>query len=149
MSPSIFRRLLVVSAAAAVVLPALGSAQSDEWRAVGESEGKKFYVKRSSMTREGDIASAAVKENYFQPQPAGKKGKTYLSAKNRYRINCAEGKVAFQKMEAFAQADLQGEVVQKVSYKDKNLTWLVADAGTMNGQLLTFVCSETSATAAH
>jgi hypothetical protein len=145
MNLPIWRRLLLAAAALAVVWPVIGSAQSDEWRAVGESDNKKFYVKRSSMTREGDMASAAVKENYYQPQAAGKKGKTFLSAKNRYRFNCAEGKVAFQKMEAFSQADLQGEVVQKVSYKDKNLTWLSAEHGTMNDQILTFVCSETGA----
>ena len=147
MADKVLTRLLAVTAAVALLQPVAAIAQDSDWRAVGEGDAKKIYVKRSSMTRVGDIADAAVKENFIQPQPAGKKGETYLSAKNKYRLDCSQNKVAYRKMVAYSQPDLQGEIVQKVSYKDKNLTWVDAIEGTMNGTLLRFVCSETAAAA--
>ena len=144
---NVLARLLALPAALVLLQPVAATAQDSEWRAVGEGDAKKIYVKRSSMTRAGDIADAAVKENYLQPQPAGKKGKTDMSAKNKYRLDCRQNKVAYRKMIAYAQPDLQGEVVQEVAYKDKNLTWVDAVEGTMNGTLLRFVCSETAAAA--
>jgi hypothetical protein len=144
-------RKVVSTAAIAVALSMLAgvpAAWAADWVSVAKSDRVEVFVKTSKLSRTGDIASARTKENYVEAQPSTKKGKTYLSARNDYRIDCAQRKVAYSENRAFAGADLTGEVVQKASATDKNLQWMDAPEGTVFGELLDYVCKNAPVVAA-
>jgi hypothetical protein len=116
------------------------AARAGEWVSVARSDRVEVFVKDNTLSRTGDIASARTKENFVEPQPSAKKGKTYLSARNEYRIDCARRKVAYRELKAFEGADLSGPVVQKATATDKNLQWMDAAESTVFGELLDYVC---------
>ena len=93
----------------------------------------------SIATVEGEL-EARVKQNYAQAQPAAKKDKSYLSTRSLYRFDCAQRKIGMKELRAYSGADLQGEVVQKATSKDKNMQWLPAEDRTVFGELLDYVC---------
>lgn len=133
---------LTAAAAAfvAAMLPATASAQAN-WEEIAASDSKEVFVNLNSLQRDGGIVSATVKENFVAPQPA-KKDKTYLSAKNVYRFDCANRKVAYKSMKAYPQLELQGEPVQKAEFKDKNLIWRDAPERSMDAALLEYACAK-------
>jgi hypothetical protein len=110
------------------------------WVSVAKSDRVEVFVDTGSLSRNGDVTSAITKENYVEAQPAAKKGKTYLSARNDYRIDCAQRKLAYRANKVFAGADLSGEIVQKATSSDKNLKWMEAPEGTVFGELLDYAC---------
>ncbi|HSQ70508.1 MAG TPA: surface-adhesin E family protein [Steroidobacteraceae bacterium] len=136
--PSFFAA--AATAVIAGMLSAPASAQAN-WEEIAASDSKEVFVNLNSLQRNGEIVSATVKENFVAPQPA-KKDKTYLSAKNAYRFDCANRKVAYKSMKAYPQAELQGEPVQKAEFKDKNLIWRDAPERSMDAALLDYVCTK-------
>jgi hypothetical protein len=130
----------VIAALVVAALPGMASAQAN-WEEIAASDSKEVFVNLNSLQRNGEIVSAAVKENFVAPQPA-KKDKTYLSAKNVYHFDCANRKVAYKSMKAYPQLELQGEPVQKAEFKDKNLIWRDAPERSMDAALLEYVCAK-------
>jgi hypothetical protein len=136
-------RNLVNKAACALALSLLAGAPAagaSEWVSVAKSDRVEVFVRSNKLSRTGDIASARTKENFVEPQPSAKKGKTYLSARNEYRIDCAQRKVAYRELKAFEGADLSGPLVQKATATDKNLQWMDAPESTVFGELLDYAC---------
>ena len=136
------RRLLplLVGLVLVVVVASAAYAQ-EEWLSVAKGDRTELFVKPSTLKWEGQWLSVRSKQNFAEALPTAKKGKTFLSARNDYRIACAHRKIAYSRMEAYAEPDLQGAVVQKARSGEKNLKWMDAPEGTVFGGLLEYACS--------
>jgi hypothetical protein len=122
------------------MLAGVPAAWASEWVSVAKSDRVEVFVRINKLSRTGDIVTARTKENFVEAQPAAKKGKTYLSARNDYRIDCAQRKVAYAEIKAYEGPDLSGAVVQKATATDKNLQWMDAPESTVFGELLDYAC---------
>ena len=138
-----------VSSAVAVVLAvALSSGVSlaqdagtgEKWQSVAKTDNVEAFVNTSSIATVGGQLEARVKQNYAAPQPAAKKGKTYLSSRSTYRFDCAQRRIGMKELRFYAGADLQGETVGKATASDKNMQWEPAEPRTVFGELLDYVC---------
>jgi hypothetical protein len=138
-----------VSSAVAVVLAvvlssgttlAQDAATAEKWQSVAKTDNVEAFVNTSSIAAVGGQLEARVKQNYAAPQPAAKKGKTYLSSRSTYRFDCAQRKIGMKELRFYAGADLQGEAVGKATAKDKNMQWQPAEPRTVFGELLDYVC---------
>lgn len=110
-----------------------------QWQSVAVTDNQQAFVDTVSMTTVAGFVEARTKQNFSQPQPA-KSGKTYLSALNTYRFDCAQRRLAMKELVAYEGPDLQGAVVQKATSTDRNLRWLDAPASTVFGEMLDFAC---------
>lgn len=128
--------LAVVSSLA--LLPAAHA--QDEWVSVAKGDRTEVFVRPSTLKWEGAWLSVRTRQNFVEPQAAAKKGKTFLSARNDYRIDCPQRRLAYSEIRAFAAADLQGDVVQKTRIGEKNLKWMDAPERTVFGELLDYAC---------
>ena len=115
---------------------------SDKWQSVAKTDNQEAFVNGSSIAAEGSQLEARVKQNFAQPQPSAKKGKTFLSSRTTYRFDCAQRRMAMKEVRAYSGSDLQGEQVQKATSSDRNLQWLDAPDSTVFGELLDYVCSK-------
>lgn len=111
-----------------------------QWQSVAVSDNQEAFVDTVSMATVGGFVEARTKQNFNQPQASAKKDKTYLSALNTYRFDCAQRRLAMKELVAYEGPDLQGAVVQKATSTDKSLRWLDAPTGTVFGEVLDFVC---------
>lgn len=111
-----------------------------QWQSVAATDNQEAFVDTVSMTTVAGFVEARTKQNFSQPQASAKAGKTYLSALNIYRFDCAQRRVAMKELVAYAGPDLQGAVVQKATSTDRNLRWLDAPASTVFGEMLDFAC---------
>ena len=141
---SIRYAMLITAGACALVLVAPPATGQDtvaaKWQSVAKTEHQEAFVNTTSITTVGGQLEARVKQNYAQAQPAAKKDKSYLSTRSLYRFDCAQRKIGMKELRAYSGADLQGEVVQKATSKDKNMQWLPAEDRTVFGELLDYVC---------
>ena len=112
----------------------------DDWVAVATGDRTEMFVSPSSLQWEGSWLSASTRQNFTETQPSAKQGKTYLSARNDYRIDCPQRRLAYREIQAFAGPDLQGDVVQKTRIGEKNLKWMDAPERTVFGELLDYAC---------
>ncbi len=129
---------LGVALAALALAPVTAIGQ--EWVSVAKADSKEAFVDPASVNLVGNAVELRAKENFAAPQPAAKKNKTYLSSQNTYRFDCVERKVAIKEIQAFPEADLQGKVVQKAKFYEKNLQWMDAPPDTVFGELLKYAC---------
>jgi len=139
------RIAMILAVSTLAIAPA---AWAEEWVSVAKSDRVEMFVSKSSLSRAGNLVKVQTKENFAAEQPSAKKGKTYLSASNDYRIDCTARRVAYSANRAYSGSDLSGEVVQKASHSDKNLEWMDAPAGTVFGELLDYACKYAAPTAA-
>lgn len=139
----------VGAAAAALVAAGAACAQADaggdKWYSVATSSSEVAYVNVNAIKRVGDTVEVKVKENFTSPRPAASGGKTFLSTRTLYRLNCGQRKIAMSKTEAYSGADLQGDVVQKASRNDRNLIWMDAPTATVFGEILDYGCRKAPA----
>jgi hypothetical protein len=120
-------------------------AEEGSWVSVAKSDRTELFARPTSLKWAGAWLSVRTRQEFVEPQPSAKQGKTFLSARNEYRIDCGQRRLAYQEMQAYAQANLQGEVVQKTKIGDKNLKWMDAPADTVFGELLDYACSNAPA----
>jgi hypothetical protein len=116
-------------------------AQPEEWVSVAKGDRTEVFVETASLQWSGSWLAVRTRQEFTEPQASAKEGKTFLSARNDYRIDCAERRLAYSEMQAYAQAELQGDVVQKTKIGERNLKWMDAPAGTVFGELLDYACS--------
>lgn len=127
--------------ALSAMLPATARADA-AWVSIAKSDRTEVYADPASVGR----ASAApwvivqTKQNFAEPQPSAKKGKSFLSAKNEYRVDCDNRRLAYREMQTFAELDLLGARVQKTKIGEKNLKWMDAASGTVFGEILDYAC---------
>jgi hypothetical protein len=138
-----FSLALVSLAAFTGAALAQGAPATDEkWYSVALSDNEEAFVNTNTVQAVGAQMQVRVKENYFTPRESVKKGKTYLSARTEYRVDCAARKVAMLETKAYAGSDLTGEVVQKASRNEKNLIWMDAPRATVFGEILDYTCKQ-------
>ena len=125
--------------AAAQGAPAAGA---DKWYSVATSDSEVAFVNTNSIKLVGTTVEVKVKENFTAPRPAAKEGKTFLSTRTVYRVDCATRKIAMSKTEAFSGTDLQGDEVQKASRNDRNLIWMDAPPATVFFEIVTYTCRQ-------
>jgi hypothetical protein len=113
---------------------------ADKWQSIARTDNQEAFVNESSIAAVGGQLEARVKQNFAQPQPSAKKGKTYLSSRTTYRFDCGQRRMAMKEVRTYSGPDLQGEPVQKATSSDKNLQWLDAPDSTVFGELLDHVC---------
>jgi hypothetical protein len=142
------RRFVALVVGLALVAGSPAAHAQDEWVSVAKSDRTELFVKPSTLKWDGDWLSIRTRQNFVEAQPSAKKGKTFLSARNEYRIACAHQKVAYREMQAYAELDLQGAVVQKAKSSEKNLMWMDAPEGTVFGALLEYACDNAPPAAA-
>lgn len=116
-----------------------------QWVSVAKADTQEAFVDPASLTFSGSMVDVNAKQNFVSPQATAKKDKTYLSSRSTYRVDCAGRKVAYRNIQAYAAADLQGDVVQKATFYDKNLQWMDAPQGTVFGELLEYACEHAPA----
>jgi hypothetical protein len=137
------RHAMLILALALLVVPVRGI--TAEWISVARTERTELFVNDASLGHSGAHVVVRTRQNFSEPQPAARKGKTFLSARNEYRVDCAGRRLAYREIRAFAQPDLQGDVVQKTRIGEKNLKWMDAPAGTVFGELLDYACQHAPA----
>lgn len=119
-----------------------------DWEQVAESsDGTLTFAKPESVVAVGSWVGLKVKRNFASPQPSAKKGKTFLSSRIDYRVDCAARRIAEREVEVFEGADLQGLRVQKYGKSDRNLIWQDARPDTVPGEIVEFACKNPPAPA--
>jgi hypothetical protein len=138
------RNSLAVTAIALMLASPAALAQqagtAEKWQSVAKTDNQEAFANGSSIATVGTQLEARVKQNFAQPQPSAKQGKTYLSSRTTYRFDCAQRRMAMKEVRTYSGGDLQGEPVQKATSSDKNLQWLDAPDSTVFGELLDYVC---------
>jgi hypothetical protein len=119
--------------------------QAVQWVSVAKADTQEAFADPASLTFTGSMVDVRAKQNFASPQTAAKKDKTYLSSQSTYRVDCAARKVAYKDIQAYEAADLQGAVVQKATFYEKNLQWMDAPKGTVFGELLDYACEHAPA----
>lgn len=138
--PAPLAGLLVMLALPLAGLAQEPAAKTDKWHPVAKTDSQEAFVNPASLNVVEGVVEIRAKQNFVAPQPAAKKGKTYLSTRAIYRFDCAQRKVAMKELRAYAGPDLQGDTVQKAKTGDKNLQWLDAPESTVFGELLDYAC---------
>ncbi|MDH5176458.1 MAG: hypothetical protein OEW50_09605 [Gammaproteobacteria bacterium] len=117
-----------------------------EWVSVAKTDRTEVLANPASLgISPASWVIVATRQNFTEPQPAAKKGKTFLSARNEYRVDCTSRRLAYREIDAYAQHDLQGERVQKTKIGEKNLKWMDAPTGTVFGEILDYACKNAPA----
>jgi hypothetical protein len=124
---------------------AAAGGQPTQWVSVAKADTQEAFIDPASLTLTGTMVDVRAKQNFASPQPTAKKDKMYLSSQSTYRVDCAGRKVAYRDIQAYEAADLQGHVVQKATFYDKNLQWMDASQGTVFGELLDYACEHAPA----
>jgi hypothetical protein len=137
--------MLLLMALAAGVLPSTAHA-SGEWVSVARTDRTEVFANPESLGRSpASWVIVRTKQNFVEPQPSANKNKAFLSARNDYRVDCEQRRLAYREMAAYAQSDLQGETVQKTKISEKNLKWMDAPSGTVFGEILDYACKNVPA----
>ena len=136
----------VVAASVLTALSAAPLARAGEWVSIAKSDRTEVFANPASL----GVAPASwvivrTKQNFVEPQPSAKQGKSFLSARNEYRVDCAQRRLAYREMAAYAQLDLQGDTVQKSRIGEKNLKWMDAPTGTVFGAIVDYACTNAPA----
>lgn len=124
---------------------ALAHAAAD-WVSIAKSDRTEVFANPASLgVSPASWVIVRTRQNFVEPQPSAKKNKSFLSARNEYRVDCAQRRLAYREMEAFSALDLQGESVQKTKISEKNLKWMDAPTGTVFGAILDYACKNVPA----
>jgi hypothetical protein len=121
-------------------------AQAADWVSIAKSDRTEVFANPATLgVSPASWVIVRTKQNFVEPQPSAKKGKSYLSARNEYRIDCTQRRLAYREMETYSQLDLQGDPVQKTRIGEKNLKWMDAPTGTVFGEIVDYACKNVPA----
>jgi hypothetical protein len=119
-----------------------------EWVSIAKSDRTEVFANPASLgVSPASWVIVRTRQNFVEPQPSAKKNKPYLSARNEYRVDCGQRRLAYSEINAYAALDLQGERVQKTRIGEKNLKWMDAPTGTVFGEILDYACKNAGAAA--
>jgi hypothetical protein len=141
----------VLSAIGVLALAWSGMAPAAEpadaaWVSIARTDRTEVFADPASVGRSSSAPWVIVstKQNFTEPQPSAKKGKSFLSAHNEYRVDCDNRRLAYREMRTYAEPDLLGSPVQKTKIGEKNLKWMDAASGTVFGEILDYACANAS-----
>lgn len=121
-------------------------AQAADWVSIAKSDRTEVFANPATLgVSPASWVIVRTKQNFVEPQPSAKKGKSFLSARNEYRVDCAQRRLAYREMETYSQLDLQGDSVQKTRIGEKNLKWMDAPTGTVFGEIVDYACKNVPA----
>jgi hypothetical protein len=139
----------IVCGLACIAAMATPAYAAGEWVSVTKTDRTEVLANPASLgVSAASWVIVATRQNFTEPQPAAKKGKTFLSARNEYRVDCGSRRLAYREIDAYAERDLQGERVQKTKVGEKNLKWMDARTGTVFGEILDYACKNVPAASA-
>lgn len=126
-----------------------GVQAAGEWVEVAKTDRTEVFANPASLaTSPASWVIVATRQNFTDPQPSAKKGKSFLSARNEYRVDCTGRRLAYREIDAYSERDLQGVRVQKTKVGEKNLKWMDAPSGTVFGEIVDFACRNAPSVAA-
>jgi hypothetical protein len=121
-------------------------AQAADWVSIAKSDRTEVFANPATLgVSPASWVIVRTKQNFVEPQPSAKKNKSFLSARNEYRVDCAQRRLAYREMETYSQLDLQGDSVQKTRIGEKNLKWMDAPTGTVFGEIVDYACKNVPA----
>jgi hypothetical protein len=121
-------------------------AQAGDWVSIAKSDRTEVFANPESLgVSPASWVIVRTKQNFVEPQPSAKKNKSFLSARNEYRVDCAQRRLAYREMTTYSQLDLQGDPVQKTKIGEKNLKWMDAPTGTVFGEIADYACKNVPA----
>ena len=136
----------LVCVSGALAAPAHAAA---DWVSIAKSDRTEVFANPASLSVSPvSWVIVRTRQNFVEPQPSAKKNKPYLSARNEFRVDCGQRRLAYSEINAYADLDLQGERVQKTRIGEKNLKWMDAPTGTVFGEILDYACKNVGAAAA-
>ncbi|MDH4164829.1 MAG: hypothetical protein OEY13_00735 [Gammaproteobacteria bacterium] len=137
------------SALASFAVMAWGAAQvaqAADWVSIAKSDRTEVFANPASLgVSPASWVIVRTKQNFVEPQPSARKNKSFLSARNEYRVDCAQRRLAYREMASYSQLDLQGDSVQKTKIGEKNLKWMDAPSGTVFGAIVDYACKNVPA----
>jgi Surface-adhesin protein E len=120
--------------------------QAADWVSIAKSDRTEVFANPATLgVSPASWVIVRTKQNFVEPQPSARKGKSFLSARNEYRIDCAQRRLAYREMETYSQLDLQGDSVQKTKIGEKNLKWMDAPTSTVFGEIVDYACKNVPA----
>jgi hypothetical protein len=135
------RGFILVPVAVASMTAATAARAAPDWVSIAKSDRTEVFANPKSLgVSPASWVIVRTKQNFLDPQPSTKKDKTYLSARNEYRVDCAQRRLAYRELETFSQSDLLGEALQKTKIGEKNLKWMDAPTGTVFGEIVDYAC---------
>lgn len=111
-----------------------------DWKSVAKSTNQEVFVDAASIRERDGFVEAVTRFEYAQPQPYGKK--TFQSARNVYRFDCATRRIADRENLVYAGPQLSGDKVGDATRSTKNLIWRDTVKGTADGAVAFYVCSQ-------
>jgi hypothetical protein len=137
-SLSIGAVLLATFVATQAATAAQAPAAPVAWTSVAKTDRQEAFVDPASRRERDGFLEAVVRYDYVEPQPYGRK--SFLSARNVYRFDCANARIADRENRVYAERDLQGKEVANASRGAKNPVWRNALPKTVDGVVLDYVC---------
>jgi hypothetical protein len=119
---------------------AVPAAPPADWKSVAKSGNQEVFVDDASIRERDGFVEAVTRYEYSQPQPYGRK--TFQSARNVYRFDCAGRRIADRENLVYAGPQLSGEKVGDATRSTKNLIWRDTTKGTADGAVAFYVCSK-------
>jgi hypothetical protein len=115
-------------------------APTADWKSVAKSDNQEVFVDDGSIRERDGFLEAVTRYEYLQPQPYGKK--TFQSARNVYRVDCASRRIADRENLVYAGPQLSGAKVGDATRSTKNLVWRDTTRGTADGAVAYYVCQK-------
>src|SRR5687767_15171182 len=121
------------AAALVAFAPAPGIGLAQEGVSVAQTDTQEPLGDPAPPTVSGAMVELRATQNFASPPPAAKKNKTSLSSQSTCRVDCSGRKVAYKEIQAFPEADVQGNAVHKATFYEKNVQWMDAAADAVVG----------------
>lgn len=139
-------RALALASFAVMAWGAAQVAQAADWVSIAKSDRTEVFANPASLgVSPASWVIVRTKQNFVEPQPSARKNEAFLSARNEYRVDCAQRRLAYREMASYSQLDLQGDSVQKTKIGEKNLKWMDAPSGTVFGAIVDYACKNVPA----
>jgi hypothetical protein len=111
-----------------------------DWKSVAKSDNQEVFVDAASIRERDGFLEVVTRYEYRQPQPYG--SKTFQSARNVYRVDCATRRIADRENLVYAGPELSGAKVGDATRSTKNLVWRDTTRGTADGAVAFYVCEQ-------
>jgi hypothetical protein len=121
-------------------MPAAAPVATADWKSVAKSDNQEVFVDDASIRERDGFLEAVTRYEYLQPQPYG--NKSFQSARNVYRVDCASRRIADRENLVYAGPQLSGTKVGDATRSTKNLVWRDTTRGTADGAVAYYVCQK-------
>jgi len=93
-----------------------GARAAADWVSIARTDRTEVFANPASLgVSPASWVIVRTRQNFVEPQPSAKKDKPYLSARNEYRVDCAQRRLAYRELEAYSQLELRALNAQRHS----------------------------------